>query len=236
MTRVSKHIKQSLVFLLYLVFIFTTSQTEIFSQFRSDGERGNRHKAGVFDYYTMALSWSPTYCRTRQSGRFEPQCDGPRPYAFVLHGLWPQYNSGWPSFCRVRDNWVPEPVVKSMLDIMPSKRLIIHQWRKHGVCSGLGPDAFFALSRQAFEAIKIPERYLEPTKPIVISPNEVERDFLKTNASLKPDMIAVVCSRRRRLREIRICFDRDLKPTQCSANENQRRLCRIDQVVMPPVR
>ncbi|MEM7621099.1 MAG: ribonuclease T2 [Pseudomonadota bacterium] len=196
----------------------------------------SRHKAGEFDYYTMALSWSPTYCDTRRNNKPEQQCDGQRPYAFVLHGLWPQYNRGWPSFCRARNRWVPNDIIKSMLDIMPSKRLIIHQWRKHGVCSGVDTKTFFELSRQAFNSIKIPERYTSPQNTILISPSDVENDFLKANPKLKADMISIQCGRGRRLREVRICFNRDLKLTPCGANENQRRLCRRDKIVMPPVR
>lgn len=217
---------------LFVALIVFVSASEARDRYRPDP----RHSAGQFDYYTIAMSWSPTYCATRRGGRFDPQCDGRRPYAFVLHGLWPQYNRGWPQNCYVEDNWVPNHIIKSMLDIMPSKRLVIHQWKKHGVCSGLGPEAFFALSRKAFETIKIPARYISPSKPIVISPSEIENDFLKTNNKLKADMISISCGRGKRLREIRICFDKNLNLTQCGVNENQRKLCRLDKVVMPPVR
>ena len=43
-----------------------------------------------------------------------------------------------------------------MLDIMPSKRLIFHEYRKHGTCSGLGVDGYFDLARRLFESVKIP--------------------------------------------------------------------------------
>ena len=52
--------------------------------------RGNDHEAGSFDYYALSLSWSPTYCADKGARDGGPQCNGPRPYAFVLHGLWPQ--------------------------------------------------------------------------------------------------------------------------------------------------
>lgn len=221
---------KSTLFLLLSLVIFT-------GLFHTISHARSQHKAGDFAYYTMALSWSPTYCSNLRTERFEPQCDGTRRYAFVLHGLWPQYERGWPSYCRVRNTWVPEEVIRSMLDIMPSKRLVIHQWRKHGVCSGLDVNAFFALSRKAFQAIKIPARYISPQKPIMITPKEIEADFLKTNDNLTSDMIAVSCGRRKRLRELRICFDKKLNPTACGLNENQRKLCRTtDRLVMPPVR
>ena len=195
------------------------------------------HRAGVFDYYVLALSWSPTYCETVGRRRKETQCDGRRPYAFVLHGLWPQYNKGWPEHCRTAQKpWVPHALISAMLDIMPSRRLVIHQYRKHGTCSGLTPEAYFAASRKAFESIQIPARYLAPDRPVTVSPRQIELDFLKTNAALTPETIAIACGRGRRLREVRICFTKDLAPRACGANEDQRRLCRLDKVVMPPVR
>ena len=207
-----------------------------FSFFVSSLEARPKHKAGNFSYYTMALSWSPTYCATRRNRGFSTQCDSGRKFAFVLHGVWPQYNKGWPSYCRVRNNWIPKPIINSMLDIMPSKKLIIHEWKKHGVCSGLSPKGYYDLSRDLFKKIKIPARYITPQKPIFISPSEIESDFLKTNVALKADMISVACGRGRRLREVRICFDRQRNLTPCGVNENQRKLCRSRQIVMPPVR
>ena len=87
------------------------------------------------------------------NGRYDPQCHGRerRPYAFVLHGLWPQFEQRWPEFCRTSEStFVPEAVAQRMLDIMPSKRLIFHEYRKHGTCSGLGVDGYFDLSRRLY--------------------------------------------------------------------------------------
>jgi ribonuclease T2 len=192
-------------------------------------------EAGSFDYYALALSWSPSYCADAGRRDGGPQCNGPRPYAFVVHGLWPQYSNGWPQNCEIGQRpWVENSTIDRMLDIMPSKRLIIHEYKKHGTCSGLSPDAYFDAARKAYESIKIPARYQLPDQPIVTSPGEVVRDFVGANPQLKPDMIAVSCDRQ--LKELRICFDRDLKPRSCGGNENQRKLCSRDNVVMPPVR
>ena len=70
------------------------------------------------------------------------QCGGARAFSFIVHGLWPQYRRGWPDYCDVDTAYVPEELIGEMLDIMPSRRLIIHQWRKHGTCSGLDPDDY----------------------------------------------------------------------------------------------
>ena len=38
--------------------------------------------------------------RAAPTARADPQCSG-RPFAFVVHGLWPQYEKGFPSYCQV---------------------------------------------------------------------------------------------------------------------------------------
>ena len=111
--------------------------------------------AGKFDYYTLVMSWSPTHCVNAEVGRDEQQCsrfDGLR-YGFVLHGLWPQYEKGYPEACRIaRKPFVPQPVINSMLDIMPSGGLVIHEYKLHGTCSGLEPAEYYGLARRLFSA------------------------------------------------------------------------------------
>lgn len=191
---------------------------------------------GKFDYYDLVLSWSPSYCETGGLQKRDPQCTSSRPYAFVLHGVWPQFNKGWPSNCSTGKNpWISNEVIQSMMDIMPSKGLIIHEYKKHGTCTGLQPEGYYNLSRDLYNAIKIPPRYKQADKPLMLSPKEIEDDFLIANRDLKPDMISIVCGQRR-LREVRICFDRNKNLTSCGQNENQNKLCRLPKVYLPPVR
>ena len=194
-------------------------------------------KAGRFDYYVLTLSWSPTYCLSDAGRNDRRQCGAARRYSFVVHGLWPQFNRGWPQNCRGAKRYVPNRVIQSVLDIMPSKRLVIHEWRKHGTCSGLSAEGYFNATRELFARIKIPARYITPTRPVVTSPQQLVGDFVKTNPWLKPDMLSVQCGNRRdraNLRGLRICFTRDFKARRCGANEKRR--CRARQLVMPPVR
>src|SRR5690349_20641312 len=97
-----------------------------------------RNKPGDFDFYVLSLSWSPSFCkeseeRGRDSGE---QCRG-RPYSFVVHGLWPQYEKGFPRDCQVPAPRLNRDTMKSMLDLMPAPRLVYHEWDNHGTCSGL---------------------------------------------------------------------------------------------------
>jgi ribonuclease T2 len=209
--------------------------------YESSRRGGREHQAGVFDYYLLALSWSPTYCADVGDRSDDPQCSPrpARPYAFVLHGLWPQYERGWPQDCRSPDRgYVPAPLASRMLDIMPSMRLVFHEYRKHGTCSGLGVDAYFDLARELYGKVKIPSRFARPVgEHMTVSPAELIDEFLAVNPALRPDMIVVTCGGAgNRLREVRICFDKAGAFRACGRNENQARLCSADRMYVPPVR
>jgi ribonuclease T2 len=196
---------------------------------------------GVFDYYAMAMSWSPSYCASLPRDGYDPQCNprGGKRYAFVLHGVWPQFTKGWPQDCPTDDKgFVPAQVAERMLDIMPSKRLVFHEYRKHGTCSGLGVEGYFNFSRKAFESVTIPARLQNVTDPrTFMSPDEVIREFVAVNPTLKPDMIAVDCGGPgNRLKEVRICMDKAGKFQPCGRNENQKRMCSAARMYIPPVR
>ena len=188
---------------------------------------------GDFDFYVLSLSWSPTYCQDRgRSDRI--QCGGPRPFAFVVHGLWPQYERGSPSNCDVGPrSGIPRRLVDSMLDVMPSPSLVRHEWRTHGSCSGLEPADYFDLTRQAHDAVRIPDQFVNLPDFVTVSPRDVETAFITANPGLKASGIAVSCDSRR-LKEVRICMTKDLQFRACA--EVDRKACRAKSVGMPPVR
>lgn len=190
-----------------------------------------------FDYYVLALSWSPTYC-TGDAGQNDfQQCAPGRKFAFVVHGLWPQYNRGWPQDCATRESWVPQPQIDDMMDIMPSKKLIIHEWKKHGTCSGLSQAAYFNKVRDIFGRTHIPARYLSPQADVEVTREQLVMDFVKSNKDLTEKMLSVQCGNstgEARLSELRICVDKEGDFTTCGANE--KRQCRAARLVLPPVK
>jgi ribonuclease T2 len=192
------------------------------------------NKPGDFDFYVLALSWSPSYCEAEGDKRGgDAQCQRGRPYAFVVHGLWPQHERGFPRSCVNPAPRIPNQLISSTQDLMPARGLIIHQWRTHGTCSGLSAEKYFETLREARERITIPARFHRLDKYTMVSPAEVEDAFLAANPSLKPDMIAVTCDYRR-VREVRICMNENLGFRPCP--EIDRGSCRAPRVVMPPVR
>lgn len=192
---------------------------------------------GEFDFYVLSLSWSPSFCEAASergnNGRgTQAQCGG-RPYSFVVHGLWPQYERGFPEYCQRPSPRLARGIMTSMLDLMPAPGLIYNEWDKHGTCSGLGERAYFEAIRKARAAVKIPEEFLQLSEPKTIAPDDLEAAFVKVNPGLSNSAISVTCDSRR-LSEVRICLSKDLQFRSCE--EIDRRACRRDQVLMPPMR
>jgi len=207
-----------------------------FAQAEAQVQDRRQNAPGKFDFYVLALSWSPSFCQATQERAPDrapdPQCSG-RPFAFVVHGLWPQYEHGFPSYCKVPAPRLDRRIVSSALDLMPSPRLVFHEWDRHGTCSGLSPHAYFESMRKARAAVKIPAGYIDLDKPIMVTPDQIADAFINANPGLSRDNFAVACDRKR-LTEIRICLTRDFSFRDCP--EVTRRACRLGKMTMPAVR
>lgn len=200
------------------------------------GQDRRQNKAGAFDYYLLALSWSPSFCAD-SGDRFptrapQPECKG-RPFSFTVHGLWPQYEKGFPEFCQIPAPRLDRGIVSSMLDLMPSPRLIFHEWDRHGVCAGQSARGYFEAVRKSRASVKIPTQFIALAAPLTIAPKEIQDAFVTANPGLTANGIAVACGSKR-LSEVRICLTKDFHFRDCP--ESERRACRRDKVEMPPVR
>jgi ribonuclease T2 len=195
---------------------------------KAEGER-----AGAFDYYVMALTWSPNWCALTGDARGDDQCDARHDYSFTLHGLWPQNETGWPSYCRTDARDPSRAETAAMVDITGSGGLAWHQWKKHGRCSGLAARDYFALSRRAYDSVAIPEVFRRLNRDIRLPARVFEEAFLEANPALQADGITVTCEDGM-IQEVRICLTRDLDPRRCGVDAI--RDCRQTDAVMEAVR
>ena len=191
----------------------------------------NRHRQrqhatgqpGAFDYYVLALSWSPEFCHGHPS---KPECALGR-FGFVVHGLWPQYADGYPENCSTAPG-LEDP--SRMADIMPDAGLVAHEWSTHGTCSGLDADAYFKLLRQAFESVKVPARLASPKQEFSIPPQELKEEFVAANPRLKAEDLAVSCGNNY-LTAVDVCFDKQLQPRACEGLRD----CRANTIKVVPI-
>jgi ribonuclease T2 len=194
----------------------------------AEGER-----AGDFDYYVMALSWSSAWCELEGDARRDPQCDKGRGLPFILHGLWPQYEEGWPAFCRTGARDPSRAETAAMADIMGGAGPAFYQWKKHGRCSGLSARDYYGLAREAYGRIIIPEVFGRMTKTLEVPASVVEDAFLESNPGLSRDQITVTC-KEGLIQEVRLCLTEDLEARRCGADVI--RDCTLQDAVLEAVR
>ncbi|EAU43389.1 ribonuclease T2 family protein [Salipiger bermudensis] len=192
----------------------------------AEGER-----AGAFDYYVLSLSWSPTWCALEGDARGSEQCEAD--HGWILHGLWPQYYRGYPSYCPTSARPPSRARTRDMADIMGSGGLAWHQWKKHGSCSGLSAEDYFALSREAYGRVTRPELLRRLEEPVTLPATLIEDAFLEANPGLEPDMITITC-REGRIQEARLCLSATLEPVPCG--RDVVRDCTLGNALLDPVR
>lgn len=179
---------------------------------RADGER-----AGDFDYYVMALTWTPTWCATTGDARQDPQCRAGRHLGFTLHGLWPQYDSGYPSYCRTAARDPSRGETGAMADIMGSGGLAWYEWKKHGRCAGLDAGDYFAAARAAFGKVRLPPVLQDLGRDVTLPAHVVEDAFVEANPGLSPNAVTVACDQGR-ISEVRVCLTKTLGFRDCGAD------------------
>ncbi|MCY0094529.1 ribonuclease T2 family protein [Hoeflea ulvae] len=184
-----------------------------------------------FDFYVLAMSWSPAYCEIEGAGANQQQCDEDRDLRFVIHGLWPQFEKGYPEFCATGEpDRVPSSLGRDYTDIVPSMGLIGHQWRKHGSCSGLSQKDYFRVLRAASDRVRVPAEFSMSNLPAQMDAMEAEAAFVGANPGMAGDGIAISCTRGM-LREVRICLTPSLDFRACG--DVDRGGCRATNLEVP---
>jgi ribonuclease T2 len=196
------------------------------------GHGGSGQTPGLFDYYLLALSWSPSYCLTHPDDSLQCASKG---FGFVLHGLWPQNRNGdWIQHCE-SDAAPDAATIERSLAFMPSRSLIMHEWQTHGTCTGLDPKGYFDLADRAFASVKVPTALATPKSPPALSAAQIVREFVAVNPRLDERMLSVVCHDGAELVEVRICLDKEtLAPQACSGRV--RYSCRSGALKIPAAR
>jgi ribonuclease T2 len=192
-------------------------------------ERGGT--PGEFDFYVLALSWSPGFCELDGGrGRNEEQCRDGAGLRFVVHGLWPQYERGYPSECGPAGRTPSRIALEQAQGLFPTESLARYEWRKHGTCSGSSPSDYFADVRRARDKVTIPPQLAKAERDQNWTAIDLERAFVSANPGLRTDMMSVAC-KRGVLQEVRICLSKDLRNFQ-TCPEVDRSGCRTRDITV----
>ncbi|MGH9546007.1 MAG: ribonuclease T2 family protein [Terriglobales bacterium] len=186
--------------------------------------------SGSFDYYLLALSWAPNYCAGHPNDH-SSECKIGGHTAFVLHGLWPQANSGAPPMSCSTASPVATATVDHMLNFMPSRGLIQHEWQEHGTCTGLSAQDYFAKAEQAFKKVQVPEQYPKLDHSQRFSVAELEKSIADANHA--PAGAFRISCHAGELVSLEVCVDKDLHYQSCTQSVRE---CPVNQVDMRPPR
>ena len=195
--------------------------------------RGEGEKAGEFDYYVLSLSWSPNWCAYEGDARGADQCNARHDHGWIMHGLWPQFHRGYPSYCRTGERAPSRSMTAEMADIMGTSGLAWHQWKKHGVCTGLSAPAYYALSREAYGRVVRPPVFRKLDKTVRLPAAVVQDAVLQANPGMEPDGVTITC-RDGHIQEARICLSRTLDPVPCG--QDVVRDCSARDALFTPIR
>lgn len=170
-------------------------------------------RTGAVGSYTLALSWSPQFCRSHPD---DAQCDRRNgDFGFILHGLWPEVaGAAYPQWCASSPARIPEAVVRDQFCAQPSLKLMAHEWAKHGTCATSNPADYFAASRKLFASIRFPDMNALSRRPLDVG--GFKRMMSAANVRIMPSAITVSTDRKGDwLREIRICLTKAMLPEPC---------------------
>lgn len=166
--------------------------------------------------YTLAVSWSPEYCRNgRGNGPDNFQCNRTiGRFGFILHGLWPESRSGPPpQWCSTAPAPSPE-ILRRNLCMTPSARLLAHEWAKHGSCMAPTPDAYFRASAALWQSLHMPDADALSRLP-ELTVGDVRRAFIAANPGWNAQQLGIVTTRSGWLQELRLCYGRNFRPASC---------------------
>lgn len=190
-------------------------------------------KAGAFDCYVLSLSWSPNWCALQGDAQGSEQCEPRHDHGWILHGLWPQFHHGFPSYCQTTEPPPSRGMTGDMADIMGTSGLAWHQWKKHGTCSGLSAADYFALSRHAYEQVMRPPVLRKLDRTVKLPASVVEDAFLKVNPDWHADMLTITC-KDGHIQEARLCLSRDMRPVPFA--QDVVRDCPMRDALFTPIR
>jgi ribonuclease T2 len=190
--------------------------------------------AGDFDFYVFALSWSPGFCASGGAAKAPGQCATGAGMGFVVHGLWPDNSfRANPQDCQ-RGVSIPGDALRLTDGVYPDEGLARYEYIKHGTCSGLDPQAYFAAVRALRDEIVIPDVVKAPHERLTLSPDDLTQAFVAANANLRADNMAIAC-RNGELIEVRICVSKDLSGF-ANCPKVSGHTCHASSIAVAPVR
>jgi ribonuclease T2 len=212
----------------------------------------DRGQAVGFDYFLLSLSIAPSFCASSPANAEKSECRSLsaadfRQTPLTIHGLWPNRahvsTNQQPQDCDGPAFAISDTTQAQLRRYMPAgPGLARYEWRKHGTCSGMDPDRYFAAEAQlaAHANDTIGAAILAQGGTAVAI-----QALLQTIAARDPALAAAIivdCRSPRGggdplVQEIRLTLSKDLRPIPASSvGMGQNSGCRggVGQIPAPP--
>lgn len=165
--------------------------------------------------YTLALSWSPEFCRFRETRpQHRRQCSGRSGrFGLVVHGLWPEGARAWPQWCAARR----APSARDMranMCLTPSATLLARQWAKHGSCMTRSPATYFRVTRILHNGLRWPDLD-RMARQDTLTAGMIRDRLAAANEGWHAGAIGVHLNERGWLEEVQLCYDKRFMPAAC---------------------
>lgn len=122
---------------------------------------------------------------------------------------------------------VAAATVDHMLNFMPSRSLIQHEWQEHGTCSGLSAQEYFAQAEQAYTHLQVPPQYRNLNQRRQFDVSDVEKSFAEANGA--PAEAFRISCHAGELVNLEVCVDKNLQYRSCTQSVRE---CPVGQVDM----
>jgi ribonuclease T2 len=166
--------------------------------------------------YTLALSWSPEFCRNRADNpRNASQCSGNNGrFGFIVHGLWPNgRGDSFPQWCPTRRQ--PDPaLVRQNMCMTPDARLLAHEWAKHGSCMARTPESYFKVTRILWNSLRWPDLD-RLSRQKGLNAGAVRQAFADANPHWRAGDVGLSVNERGWLEALQVCYGTDFMPAPC---------------------
>lgn len=165
--------------------------------------------------YTLALSWSPEFCKPRKrQPAHARQCSGQAGlFGLVVHGLWPESGRSWPQWCNAAREPLPREVATNMC-LTPSAALLARQWAKHGACMTKRPATYFKVTRILWQGLRLPDLD-RVSREKDLTAGTIRTRFTDANPDWPREAVGVHLNARGWLEELHLCYDKRFMPAAC---------------------
>jgi ribonuclease T2 len=178
--------------------------------------------ASDFDFFLLVRQYSPTLCSSTS-------CSKDTVSEFTIHGLWPEYYNGYPSYCTdasFSEKSLDGSTVDQMNCEWPSfnggnSGFWSHEWEKHGTCS---LDVLPTEEDYFSKGLEVNDMYdvnvaLTKAGISIVDGNEVEASAIQAALNDAYGVNGVLKCQNGALSEVWMCLDKETyEPFQCPSS------------------